>query len=434
MRMYDIIAKKRDKNILTKEEIGFFVKGYTCGEIPDYQAAALLMAIYLNGMNDEEILFLTDEMARSGDVVDLSGIDGLTVDKHSTGGVGDKTTLIVIPTVAALGCKAAKMSGRGLGHTGGTVDKLESIPGFRAEISQKELIDIVNRIGACMVGQSGNLAPADKKLYALRDVTAAVESIPLIASSIMSKKLASGSDCIVLDVKVGSGAFMKDISKAKKLAECMVNIAANAGKKAAAILTDMDRPLGYSVGNSLEVCEAVGVLKGHEKGDLYEVSAELSTHILMLESGKDHDECRRLVDEAVSDGRAFEKLKEIVSAQGGDPSFLEDTEKFKKANFSSQIRAERSGYITHIDSEKVGTSSVVLGAGREKKSDTIDHSAGIIFRRTSGDRVEKGEVIAELFSNDKEKINEARGIFLSALEIGDERPEQLPLIFGVVCR
>lgn len=432
MRMVDIIEKKRDGGALSAEEIAFFVQGCTKGSIPDYQVSALLMAIYIKGMNDEEILILTREMAESGDMADLSGIDGLTVDKHSTGGVGDKTTLIVVPIVAALGGKVAKMSGRGLGHTGGTVDKLEAIPGFRTELSHQEFFENVNRIGASMIGQSGNLAPADKKLYALRDVTATVSCIPLITSSIMSKKLASGSDCIVLDVKVGSGAFMKNIDDAERLASQMVDIGKAAGRKVSAVITNMDIPLGFAVGNSLEVCEAISVLKGKQKGDLYEVSVELAANMLMLTSGRSLEECRIDVREVIENGKAFEKLKEIVAAQGGDTYVLDDTDLFKKADFSFDIKAETSGYISKLDSEKIGKSSVLLGAGRNEKKDKIDHSAGIILRKKSGDFVNAGEVIATLFTCQKSKLGEAEEVFLSAVELSDEKPEEGTLIYKVI--
>ena len=429
MRIYDIIAKKRDSGELTSEEISFFVKGCTSGEIPDYQTSALLMAIYLNGMTDRETSDLTSEMAKSGDTADMSAIEGLTVDKHSTGGVGDKTTLIVVPIVAALGGKVAKMSGRGLGHTGGTVDKLESIPGFRTELSPKEFFDNVNALGAAMIGQSGNLAPADKKLYALRDVTATVSCIPLIASSIMSKKLASGSDCIVLDVKVGSGAFMKSLDDAKQLARQMVNIGNACGRKVSAVLTNMDIPLGFAVGNSLEVIEAVKVLKGEQKGDLYDVCIELAANMFALTSGKSLDECRELAKGSVENGSAFRKLKEIVNAQSGDVKVLDDTDLFAKAKYSFNITADESGYISRLDSEKIGISSVVLGAGRETKGEKIDHSAGIILNKKTGDLVNKGDVLATLYTNNQDKLCNAEKIFLSAVEFSDEKPNKEPLIY-----
>ena len=414
MRMYDIIAKKRDNKELSGEEISYFVKGFTSGEIPDYQAAALLMAIYVNGMTDRETALLTMEMANSGDTADMSAVKGVTVDKHSTGGVGDKTTLIIVPIVAALGGKVAKMSGRGLGHTGGTVDKLESIPGFQTELSPEEFFDNVNKIGAAMISQSGNLAPADKKIYALRDVTATVSSIPLIASSIMSKKIASGSDCIVLDVKYGSGAFMKNIEDARELARQMVDVGRACGRKVSAVLSNMDTPLGFAVGNSLEVIEAVKVLKGEQKDDLYDICIELAANMLTLSIDKPIDECRELAKGAIEDGSAFEKLKEIVKAQGGETAVLDDTELFEKAKYSFEITAEESGYISRLDSEKIGISSVILGAGREHKGDKIDHSAGILLKKKTGDFVNKGDILAVMYANDESKFDEAEKVFKSA--------------------
>lgn len=430
MRMYDIIAKKRDGGALTAEEIDFFVKGCTNGDIPDYQISALLMAIYINGMSDEETSNLTLSMARSGEQADLSTIDGLTVDKHSTGGVGDKTTLIVVPIVAALGGKVAKMSGRGLGHTGGTLDKLEAIDGFRTVMSQEEFADCVNKVGACIVGQSGSLAPADKKLYALRDVTATVSSLPLIASSIMSKKLALGCDCLVLDVKCGSGAFMKTADDAEKLARRMAAIGERAGRKVSAVITNMDIPLGFAVGNSLEVIEAVNVLQDKERGDLYTVSIELAANMLALVSGKPLEECRKLAEGSVSDGSAFKKLKEIVTAQGGNVHLIEDTSLFKKANITHAVTAEKSGYIYRMDAEKIGAASVILGAGRAKKDDSIDFSAGITLCKKTGDFVNVGDTIATLHTNNPKSVNDAESEFLSATEISDEKPPEQPLIYS----
>lgn len=432
MRMYDVIAKKRDGFELSAEEIAYFINGYTNGSIPDYQASALLMAIYLNGMSNKEISDLTLEMARSGEFADLSEVNGVTVDKHSTGGVGDKTTLIVVPIVAALGGKVAKMSGRGLGHTGGTVDKLESISGYKTEIPKDYFIECVNKIGASMIGQSGNLAPADKKLYALRDVTATVECIPLIASSIMSKKLASGSDCIVLDVKTGTGAFMKTLEDSERLAQQMVDIGKSANKRVSAVITNMNIPLGYAVGNSLEVIEAVQILKGQIKGDLYEVSIELSANMFMLTSGKTLEECRTLAVEVVENGKAFEKLKEIVSAQGGDTSLLDNTELFEKASYTYDILAKKSGYISKMNTEKIGIASVVLGAGRERKGELIDHSAGIILSKKTGDYAEAGDVLATLYTNKKEVLPNAEEIYLSAIEFSSSKPIEEPLIYKTV--
>lgn len=432
MRIYDIIAKKRDKLTLSKDEIEFFVNGYTDGSIPDYQASALLMAIYLNGMTDEEITYLTFAMANSGETVDLSKINGITVDKHSTGGVGDKTTLVVAPIVAALGGVVAKMSGRGLGHTGGTIDKLEAIDGFRTELSPSEFEKCVNSIGICIIGQSGNLTPADKKLYALRDVTATVSSIPLIASSIMSKKLASGSQCIVLDVKTGSGAFMKNIKDAEKLARQMVKTGIASGRKTSAVITNMDIPLGNAIGNSLEVIEAVKLLKGEIKGDLYDVCIELAANMINLASEKNLCECRTLAEEAIADGSALNKFKEMVSAQGGDVNLIDNTDLFKKAKYSLKITAKNDGYIKNMDTEKVGIASVMLGAGRTKKGDSIDYSAGIMLHKKTGDFIKKDDILAELFTNNPDSLSKAQYTFNSALKFSDIPPEKHPLIYKVI--
>lgn len=432
MRMYDIIAHKRDGEELTNEEIKYFTQGCVSGDIPDYQIAALLMAIYINGMSDAEILNLTLAMRDSGSIADLSEIEGQTVDKHSTGGVGDKTTLIVVPITAAIGCKVVKMSGRGLGHTGGTVDKLESIPGFRTEITHDEIIKIVNEVGACMIGQSGELASADKKLYDIRDVTATVDSLPLIASSIMSKKLACASDCILLDVKFGSGALMQDMGDAMSLASEMVKIGKSAGKKTSAVLTNMDVPLGFAVGNSFEVIEAVKVLKGEQKGDLYDVSIELAAHMAHLTSGLPLAECRRLSSEAIDNGTAFQKLKDIVKAQGGDVSYLDDTSLFEQSQYCTEIKADRLGYISKLDTKKIGEASRLLGAGREVKEDKIDHSAGIMFEKKTGDFVNPGETIATLYTNDDESIYDAAVVFDSAITYSDAKPEMQPLIYDVI--
>lgn len=430
MRMFDIIAKKRDGGELTDSEIAFFVKGCTSGQIPDYQISALLMAIYLKGMSERETEVLTLEMAKSGEQVDLSVIDGVTVDKHSTGGVGDKTTLIVVPIVAALGGKVVKMSGRGLGHTGGTVDKLESINGFKTELSPEEFIECVNTVGACMIGQSGNLAPADKKLYALRDVTATVSCIPLIASSIMSKKLASGSDCIVLDVKVGSGAFMKTFADAQKLSEQMIRLGNAAGRKVASVITNMDIPLGYAIGNSLEVIEAVKILKGEQKDELYEVCIELAANMLSLTSGKTLPECRQLACFAVENGLAFSKLKEIVAAQDGDVGQIDNTELFPKAKIAHKVISQNSGYISSMNSEMIGSASAFLGAGRTQKGDPIDHSAGIILEKKTGDFVSKGETIATLYTNNQQKVSESESAFFSSLRFSDSKPVKQPIILN----
>ena len=428
MRMYDILAKKRDGGILTDEEIQFFIDGYVSGAIPDYQASALLMAIFLKGMTPHETAALTRSMAQSGDLVDLSSIDGIKVDKHSTGGVGDKTTLIVAPVVASLGVRVAKMSGRGLGHTGGTVDKLESIPGFRTTLDREAFFDVVRRVGVSVIGQSGNLAPADKKLYALRDVTATVNSIPLIASSIMSKKIAAGSDRILLDVKTGSGAFMKTLEDSIALAKEMVSIGEHVGRRTVALITDMDRPLGCAIGNALEVCEACETLQGRGPADLTEVCIELAANMLWLAEKGELAQCRSLAKQQIANGEAFAKLKEMVQAQGGDTSVLDDPSRFDRSNVCYEVLAQREGFLYAMDTEKCGIASVELGAGREKKEDPIDYSAGIVLRKKVGDFVRKGEVLASFYSSEESKCRTAEQTFTQALRIQDARPEQTALI------
>ncbi len=432
MRMYDVIRKKRDGGELSDAEIAFFVDGFTKGEIPDYQASALLMAIFFRGMTERETVTLTDNMAKSGDTVDLSRFGMLSADKHSTGGVGDKTTLIVAPVVASLGGRMAKMSGRGLGHTGGTVDKLESIPGYRTSLSPDEFLGQVEKIGLSVIGQSGNLTPADKKLYALRDVTATVDSIPLITSSIMSKKLAAGSHNIVLDVKVGSGSFMKTPEDAETLAREMVKIGKGCGRNVRAVLSNMDVPLGSAVGNSLEVIEAANILKGADSGDLYEVSVILSAQLVSMVRGVSVEEAERAVREAIRSGAAFAKMKEWVSSQGGDVGYLDDTALFPAAKYGKDVTAPRGGYIFSTDAEKIGEASVVLGAGRASKEDAIDHAAGILIKKKTGDRVEKGDVICTLLTNDESSLADAEKEVLSAVGIGDEKPDNKPLVFGII--
>jgi len=427
MRMYDIIHSKRNGNALSNEEIEFFINGYTNGEIPDYQASALLMAIYFNGMNDAETASLTSCMAHSGDMIDLSAIDGIKVDKHSTGGVGDKTTLVVAPIVASCGVKVAKMSGRGLGHTGGTIDKLEAIPNFKTAIPNAEFFDIVSKIGLCVVGQTGNLAPADKMLYALRDVTATVESIPLIASSIMSKKIAAGSDCILLDVKVGSGAFMKTMDNAISLAKAMVSIGENMGRKTVALITNMDMPLGNAIGNSLEVIEAIQTLEGKAPKDLTEICISLATNMLYIAQKGTIEECEKLVIESIKNGNALKSFKAMVKAQGGDVSVVENTDNFIKANFSFEVRATSSGFIASMDTEKCGIASVVLGAGRETKESIIDYSAGIILEVKIGSYIKEGETLATLYSNNKMSFAQAEKDVLEAIKIAPEKPLQQKL-------
>lgn len=432
MRMYDIIHKKRNGGELSEKEIKFFVNGYTDGSIPDYQASALCMAIYFRGMSADETAALTLAMADSGDRIDLSGIDGFTVDKHSTGGVGDKTSLIVAPIVAANGGKVAKMSGRGLGHTGGTVDKLESIPGFRTSLTPDEFIKQVNDIGLCIVGQTGELAPADKKLYALRDVTATVESIPLIASSIMSKKLAAGSQGIVLDVKTGSGAFMKTVEDSERLAEEMVSIGKAAGRKVTALITDMDIPLGASVGNSLEVIEAIKTLKGEGEKNLTEVCLSLAAQMLCMVTGRDDMVCRKMAKKSIEDGSALNKLREMITAQGGNADVIDNSGAFKQPKFYVDIISERDGYISRTDAERVGIASVILGAGREKKEDPIDPSAGIILKKKTGDSVSKGDVLATFYTDDETRIDVAKREFLDALIFGNEKPSKQKLIYKII--
>lgn len=432
MRMYDIIKNKRDNKELTKEEIEFFVKGYTDGSIPDYQASALTMAIFFNGMTEKETATLTLAMANSGDTVDLSDFGNKTVDKHSTGGVGDKTTLIVAPIVASLGCIIAKMSGRGLGHTGGTVDKLESIEGFNTSLSPEEFFTQVKNTNIAVIGQTGNLTPADKKLYSLRDVTATVDSIPLIASSIMSKKLAAGSHTIVLDVKCGSGAFMKTPDDAKALAEEMVKIGKNNGRNMAAIITDMNTPLGKNIGNLLEVIEAIEILKGNGAEDLKFVACALASEIVSLSKNITAEEANELVESAISSGEAFKKLKEWISHQGGNVDWIENPDNFPKAEFKEDIIAEKDCYISSMNAEEIGVTSVILGAGREKKDDIIDFTAGIILNKKTGDKVTKGDIIATLYTNNKNSLTSAKEKFLSAIEFSNEKPKEIPLIYEIV--
>lgn len=432
MRMYDIIHKKRNGGELSEEEIRFFIEGYTDESIPDYQAAALCMAVYFRGMTPKETSILTLAMAESGDQIDLGGIEGFTVDKHSTGGVGDKTSLIVVPIVASCGGKVAKMSGRGLGHTGGTVDKLESIPGFGTELNPDDFIKQVNSIGLCIVGQTGELAPADKKLYALRDVTATVESIPLIASSIMSKKLAAGSKGIVLDVKTGSGAFMKTVEESENLAKEMVAIGKSAGRSVTAVITNMDIPLGDSVGNSLEVIEAIKTLKGEGERDLTEVCLTLAAQMLSMVTGEDEKTCYSMAKGAIDNGLAINKLREMISAQGGNANVVDDYSLFKQPKYTAEIFSECDGYIEHTDAEKIGIASVILGAGREKKGDPIDPSAGIVLKKKTGDYVKKGEPLAVFYTDDEGKIEGAKQEFLDAFTFGDERTQPQKLIYKII--
>ncbi len=432
MNIIDLIRKKRDGLALSTEEIGYFANAAANDSVADYQVSAMLMAMYLNGLDERETLDLTVAMAHSGDMADLSGIDGIKGDKHSTGGVGDKTTLIVAPIVSECGIKIAKMSGRGLGHTGGTVDKLESIPGFKTSLTSEEFTGAVNECGLCVAGQSGKLCPADKKLYALRDLTATVDNIPLIASSIMSKKLAGGADCIVLDVKCGSGAFMKDKDSAVKLAEKMVEIGRGAGRKIAALITDMNVPLGNYIGNSLEIVEAVETLKGNGPSDLTEISVLLSAKLLQLAGKGTFDECKKLAFSKISDGSALDRLARMVEAQGGDAEYIRTTELFPKAAFSYEIKSPEEGYISAMDTEGIGSVCVLLGAGRMRKEDSIDPTAGIILSKKTGDYVKAGETLATLYSSDESLFAAAAKRFTDSLTFGGEESGRESVLLGVV--
>lgn len=432
MRLYDIIQKKRNGEKLSEQEIEFVIKGYVNGDIPEYQISALLMAIYFRGMDDKETAALTKAMMYSGDVVDLSEFGSFTVDKHSTGGVGDKTSLVIAPIMAALGCKMAKMSGRGLGHTGGTVDKLESIPGFDVSLDAQSFFEQVRNVGVAVIGSTKNIAPADKKLYALRDVTATVDSVPLIASSIMSKKLAAGAHNIVLDVKIGSGAFMKTEEEGRNLAEKMVEIGKNFGRNVAAVITNMDRPLGFAIGNSIEVLEAASVLKGEKVDDLSEVCETLASTLASLCFGWSKEESRNRVEDVIKNGKALEMFKKWISAQGGDISFIENPDIMRNADYKYEIKSEKTGYISHMDAETIGKSASVLGAGREKTDDIIDYSAGIILKYKTGDFVEKGKTVAVLMTSKEEKLQTAKEMFESAVAYSDEKPKEMPLIYGIV--
>lgn len=434
MRMYDIIVKKRNGEALSDEEIAFFVKGYTDGNIPDYQASALLMAIYFQGMTEHETAALTMEMAHSGDMLDLSAIKGKKADKHSTGGVGDKTSLVLTPLAASIGIPVAKMSGRGLGHTGGTIDKLESFPGFTTGISEETFIHNVNTIGIAIAGQTKNMAPADKKLYALRDVTGTVDSIPLIASSIMSKKLAAGADVIVLDVKTGSGAFMKTEEDSIKLAEEMVKIGNNVGRKTLAVISDMDEPLGYAVGNAIEVKEAIDTLNGHGPADLLELCLTIGS-LMAIGTGKADsvEEARKLLLEKLNDGSALKKFAEFVEAQGGDSAPVFNTDLLPQASIVREVTAPVDGYVSHIESDRVGISAMKLGGGRETKESEIDLSVGILINKKVGDRVKKGEKLATLYANDEAKLAAAIDELTQAYSYSQtpvDRPKLIKTIIG----
>ncbi len=430
--MVDIIAKKRDGGELTEEEIRFFITEYTANRIPDYQVSALLMAIYLRGMNTRETITLTDAMMRSGDTVDLSRYGTLTADKHSTGGVGDKTTLIVAPIVVALGGKMAKMTGRGLGHTGGTADKLESIAGFAVSLTPADFLRQVDEIGLAVIGQSGNLTPADKKLYALRDVTATVDNIPLITASIMSKKLAAGSRNIVLDVKVGSGAFMKTLTDARTLAQSMVEIGKAHGRRMAAVISSMDTPLGRAVGNSLELLEAIEVLKGENRGAVRQVSVTLAATIAGLVFAMDEDTAYARVNEVLDSGEALQKFRAWITAQGGDASCIDEPSRLPTAPCTLDVLAPADGFITRLDALRVGHAAMLLGAGRKTKEDTIDHSAGIYLHKLLGERVCKGDVLCTLHARDAARFAEARREIAAAVEISTSPATKSPLIYEII--
>ena len=430
--MYDIILKKRANLPLTDEEIRFVIDGYVKGEIPDYQVSALLMTIVFNGMNARELGTLTLAMAQSGNMVDLSNIDGITVDKHSTGGVGDKTTLIIAPLVAACGGKVAKMSGRGLGHTGGTIDKMESIPNLKVSLEQDAFINQVNKIGLAVIGQSEGLAPADKKLYALRDVTGTVDSIPLIASSVMSKKLASGAQAILLDVKVGSGAFMKNIEDASELAKAMVDIGKENGRSVKAILTDMDRPLGHAIGNALEIREVIDTLKGHGPEDLTHECIIMAAHMLVLSHMCDYETALNRVQQALDSGAALERLRLMIEAQGGDSRVIDDDRVLTIGKFTYDVTSPQDGYITHMNTEQCGIASVMLGAGRTIKDGPIDYSAGIVMHKKTGDSVTVGESIATLYASDESLFTNAAQTYLEAITIGNTAPKVVDTILDIV--
>ena len=432
MRMYDIIQKKRDGGKLSEAEIQWVIDKYVLGEIPDYQVAALCMAIYFRGMDLEETTALTFAVRDSGDRLDFSDIHGLRVDKHSTGGVGDKTSLVVAPIVACMGVKVAKMSGRGLGHTGGTIDKLEAIPGFQTDLPVEKFKEIVNDIGIAIVGQNASLAPADKLLYALRDVTATVDSLPLIVSSIMGKKLAADDDCIVLDVKTGSGSFMKTAEKSRELAEWMVEIGKRAGKRMRALITDMDRPLGYAIGNALEVVEAVQTLQGNGPEDLTQLCVALAAHILNLAEKGDYSACEQMAKDAIQSGKALQMFATMVERQGGDKTWILNPEKFPKAKYSRSVKATQSGCIVGVDTENYGVASLLLGAGRNTKEDVIDMTAGIYLCKKTGDYVAEGDEIAVLYSSSQSGFDSSEAKLLAATKIGKEPPKVQPLILDIV--
>lgn len=435
MRIYDIIAKKRDNHELTKEEIEFFVNKYSKGEIPDYQASALLMAIYLNKMNKQETVYLTEAMMNSGDVIDLSQIEGIKVDKHSTGGVGDKTTIALAPLVAACGAPVAKMSGRGLGHTGGTLDKLESIPGFSIEMDSDKFIESVNEHKIAVCGQTASIAVADKKMYALRDVTATVDNISLIAASIMCKKLASGANAILLDVKTGDGAFMKTLDDSFELAKAMVDIGCGMERETIGIITDMDEPLGFAVGNSLEVIEAIETLKGNGPKDFVLLCETLGAYMLLLSKVADNfEEGVQKIRDAISSGSALDKLRVFIENQGGDKRVVDDYSLLPQANNIVEVKSPKNGYISKIEAEEVGMSAMILGAGRETKEDTLDMAVGIVLEKKVGEYVNKGDILAYIHYNKEDKFEFARERFINSYEIVEEKVEPRKLIYGVVTK
>ncbi|MFQ9977095.1 pyrimidine-nucleoside phosphorylase [Clostridium cadaveris] len=435
MRMYDLILKKRNGEELSKEEINFFVDGYTKGEIPDYQVSSLLMAIYFQKMNSRETADLTMAMVNSGDILSLKDIEGIKVDKHSTGGVGDTTTLVLGPMVASLGIPVAKMSGRGLGHTGGTIDKLESFKGFSVEMPEEKFIRNVNNIKLAVGGQTGDLAPADKKLYALRDVTGTVDNISLIASSIMSKKIAAGADAIVLDVKVGEGAFMKTKEDALHLAKEMVSIGRNLKRNTVAVISDMDQPLGKAIGNALEVEEAIETLKGNGPKDLLELCMTLGSEMVVLaEKAKDKNEARQMLMETIESGKALNKLKEFVAAQGGDISPIDDTSLFPHAKYVMPVESDRDGVVCKIHSQNIGIIAMELGAGRATKESTIDLAVGLVLNKKRGEKVSKGDVIAYIHANDMEKAEKAKAKILESYVIEKDYEDNIPLIYEVVTK
>ncbi len=432
MTAAEIIKKKRDGGELTREEIRWFISGVADGSLPDYQISAFCMAVYFRGMTPAETAELTFAIRDSGEILRLPDIGGLRVDKHSTGGVGDKTSLVVAPIVASLGVKVAKMSGRGLGHTGGTVDKLESIPGFRTDLRLDEFIKAVRENGIAITGQTADMAPADKKLYALRDVTATVDSLPLIVSSIMGKKLAADDDCILLDVKTGSGSFMKTPKKSRELASAMVDIGTRAGKKVVALITDMDRPLGRAIGNSLEVIESIETLSGKGPDDLLELCLILSSELLSMAGRGNAESCRKLAERAIADGSALDTFAKMVKSQGGDPRVVYDTSLFPKAAFSRDVKSPVSGYVASTDTEGYGRASLTLGAGRLSASDPVDHAAGIILGVKQGEYAEAGATLATLYTNDEKTLDAAEKMILESTVISDKKPRRRPLILGRV--